>query len=171
LRPKAYSDDFKKMVTSDYANGLAASECVEKYQISRNALWKWIKEYGIQPRGWDEASTVRFKSKVSGENHWNYKGGWLDRNGYFLVCIDGKERALHDLIAEKVLGRPLRPGELVHHINGDKTDNRNQNFIVCLKNYHKYLHSKWIISKLRGAGLWRGNTQKEQKVNIPGSIA
>jgi HNH endonuclease len=33
--------------------------------------------------------------------------------------------ALHRLVAASVLNRDLEPGEVVHHLNGDKTDNNH----------------------------------------------
>jgi len=59
-------------------------------------------------------------------------------NGYILVYV-GKEHHLadvrgyayeHRLVAEQMLGRRLAAGEIVHHRNGDKADNRPANIEV-----------------------------------------
>jgi len=49
----------------------------------------------------------------------------------------------HILIAEQQLGRQLiKRKEVVHHINGDKQDNRPTNLLVCTRSEHRKLHGQ-----------------------------
>lgn len=69
-------------------------------------------------------------------------------NGYRIVWCPNHPRATtngmvyeHILIAEQKLGRPLKPEEVVHHINKNRSDNRPENLIVfATKNDHTAFH-------------------------------
>jgi hypothetical protein len=39
--------------------------------------------------------------------------------------------------AEQVLGRRLKKNEVVHHVNGDKTNYSNDNLVVMSRSYHR----------------------------------
>lgn len=63
----------------------------------------------------------------TGPNHPAYKGGHRDARGYRKVCVNGIHDWEHRLAMQQKLGRPLRKGETVHHLNGDRSDNRLEN--------------------------------------------
>ncbi len=46
----------------------------------------------------------------------------------------------HRIVMEKKIGRYLESNELVHHINGDKHDNRPENLMIVSRKYHPSLH-------------------------------
>lgn len=80
-------------------------------------------------------------------------------DGYMRVkVLPGKGRwtPQHILVAQEMLGRPLAEAECVHHVNGDRTDNRRENLYVCRdRSQHSDVHrsESMAFRQLLAAGL------------------
>lgn len=59
---------------------------------------------------------------------------------YKSIWIDGQEQVEHRFVVEQFLGRKLNTNEYVHHINGDKRDNRIENLQVVTPQEHNDIH-------------------------------
>lgn len=64
---------------------------------------------------------------------------------YRTIKISGKTKLLHRHVAEQKLGRPLVPGEEVHHRNEDKRDNDPLNLDVLPAQQHRQIHADKML--------------------------
>ncbi len=79
-------------------------------------------------------SKIQFAKNLKGSKHWSWRGGkHLDSHGYPMIYMPNHPRANHNyvfehwIIMEEFLGRYLKKGEEIHHINGNPSDNRIEN--------------------------------------------
>lgn len=66
--------------------------------------------------------------------------GYMSNDGYYIVYINGKQIGFHRYIWEQHHG-PITKGMEIHHINGDKLDNRIENLMLVDRNTHRKLHA------------------------------
>jgi hypothetical protein len=115
-------------------------EIGREYGITRQAVYYFVKKYGLSVK---DAENVRFKCDTCGKESTStrkrfkrsikhfcsmecYKGYLC--NSEYTQSRTGQRHAR--IVVEKYLGRTLRFGEVVHHIDGDNTNNDIKNLLV-----------------------------------------
>ena len=107
-------------------------------------------------------SNINSKNRTGADNS-NWKGGKNKNNfGYIYIYCPTHPHAIneryvqeHRLVMEKHLGRFLTRKEVIHHINGIKTDNRIENLkLFSSVGTHGAFHS-WYANLPKDKFSWR----------------
>lgn len=92
---------------------------------------------------------IKTLSNGIGSENPNWKGGRSFKGGYVIIRAPNHPNAHpngyypeHRIVMENEVGRLLRKEEVVHHINGVKTDNRPENLVITTTSIHSKEHWK-----------------------------
>ena len=133
-------EDIERMYWED---GLSSFKIAKLIGCHPATLYTYMRRNGIKLR-------PQRQSIPAGEKNHRWNGGVCNADGYIKIRMGpGRHnyKFEHVLVAEKALGRGLRKGEIVHHIDGNRANNENSNLLICTQSYHAWLHRKQEIKK------------------------
>lgn len=141
----------------DYVQlGMSQGEIATKYGTTQKVVWRAMRKMGVPTR-------KAAKRNQFGANNSTWKGGRIlcakakrqrgERasfgNGYYYLLLPDHPNAdRRGYVAEHIAvwvahaGRPLRSGEMVHHINLNKHDNRIENLALATATEHAIWHAQ-----------------------------
>lgn len=123
---KASLDEIVRM----HSEGLSCNQIAKHFDTYQWKVAKFLRKAGHEP------NDGRFRRGSA--NPITKVGKWTTKEGYVTAILDlheyhlrgrrkGNSMLEHRLVMARHLGRPLYDYENVHHMNGDKADNRLEN--------------------------------------------
>jgi ribosomal protein S19 len=111
---KYCSDPCKREAQKVPAPHFDCKQCGKNFTASRKQSGSWNYD-------------AKYCSRECVKNSQRKEGWCTDKHGYKYAVFNGKQVFEHRAIMESMIGRKLAPEETVHHINGDRADNRPAN--------------------------------------------
>jgi hypothetical protein len=145
------SDEAKRKISEALKNRIISDETKKKLSIvntGKKHSAETRKKMSEQRRGikYSDQRRANRIGKQNGKNHPSWKGGKHLSLGYVMVFAPDHPRRNnhnkiqeHRLVMEQIIGRYLTFEERVHHLNGDKKDNRPEN-LKLFPNQSEHVH-------------------------------
>lgn len=129
----------KQLSTTDLAKLTGYSPSHIKRILNAHGIKTRTRAEGVKTQASRQKRSESMAGKMAGELNPMYVRGYCMSDGYYRNS--GKRELQHRAKAAEMIGRPLEKDEVVHHINGNKTDNRPENLQVMKKSEHSTLHN------------------------------
>lgn len=147
-----------------YQQGKSLTDVSEETGVAKSTLRRHLKDRGCLRSRTEGIRLVRHKlgSGMRGKNRVfsdahkaaisEGRSKWADKcalgtsvkpNGYVEYTRgEHKGRSVHVVTMEQRIGRRLKPDEVVHHIDGDRSNNNPNNLALMTRSAHARLHRR-----------------------------
>ena len=161
IRKKRDYQDKEWLINEYLIKEKSIMKIAKQERVSALIIHKWLKKLGVDLR--DKGFYY------IGKKNCNFNGYKINNNGYVADKVSGHKRSdrdgyvfRHILVMEKQIKRPLEKGEVVHHRNGDKTDNSKSNLQLFL-NMSEHLKFEGQILRFAKRLIWSNDFPKKHR--------